>query len=137
MPWFYNVNSKLFDEKTLIETIKYNSLDSLQLDLIVVEILEYTINTDLKFIINKKPNNTKYDLNASALAINPDNEVADNQISYIIMHTEYQLANVIKKSNINLAYIVLRLHDEMMNDKKLALRNIEDQSIFWATYHKF
>lgn len=52
----------------------------------------------------------------------------------ILLHTEYQLANVIKSNKVNLAVVSVQLHDEMMKDAGFAPMKQNNQPQFWSLY---
>ena len=137
VPCIHDICSENFDESLLIETIKFNSLDFLQKNYTFsLEVFE--IVTDMKFnkkkVTNSNDTNTGSLQTTSSLAFNPDYEIEDDPISYIIKHTEYQLATVIRKHNINLAISSLQLYDEMMSDAQLIQEKENNQPSFWAMY---
>lgn len=87
-----------------------------------------------KNVTNINGNNTGNLQTASTLAFNPDYDIENDPISYIIKHTENQLESVIKMYNINLAISSLQLYDEMMSDPHLAQEKENNQASFWALY---
>lgn len=133
VPCIHDINSKLFDEQLLYQTLKFNSIDFLPLDLNMFQLKTYEIITNMKFkkkhaIIDENNKNT------SIFSFIPDYEVEDSTISYIITHTEHQLSSIIKNSNINMAVVSVTLHDEMMNDQELCQTKQSDEPLFWSIY---
>ena len=137
VPCIHDICSKFFNETILYDTIKFSSLDFKPIDQNTIKLEIYEIETELTF--NKKTittnnNNNNNDMNHSALAFNPDYDIEDDPISYIIKHTEFQLSSVIQKHNINLAIAGVQLYDKMMKDDKFLLMKTNNQPLFWANY---
>lgn len=135
----HDICSEFFDESLLYETIKFNSLNFLEKDFCFsLEI--YEVDTEMKFnkkkVTNINGNNTGNLQTASALAFNPDYNIENDPISYLIKHTENQLESVIKKYNINLAISSLQLYiyDEMMSEPHLVQEKENNQASFLVLY---
>lgn len=71
------------------------------------QLFEFDIETNLKLTTECSFNNNDNET-GSFIPIHPDYNCEENDIQYIIQHTENQLEKVIKKIGINLTVIALR-----------------------------
>lgn len=104
VPYIHDIQNGLLDESLLYETIRFNSPDFLKnRSYYRIRRIWNQYEFEIQHKASNNNNNTGNSETSSTLAFNPDYEDENDQISYLIAHTECQLATLIKRHNINLA----------------------------------